>query len=85
MKNGNSENGNSENGFDSIAEHLRRQDVALELLVHHVAYVEAILAALVFETLPEKSRRRFNKLRVKILSHINDDMIAELEHKLENL
>jgi len=46
---------NSEHDFDSIAELLQRQTVVLEVLVHHLAGVEAAALVLVLQTLPEEA------------------------------
>ena len=77
-------NNNSEHDFDSIAEILRRQSAVLELLVHHLAYVEAAIAVLVVRTFPEEARDTVKELKDYLLSEINDKMKAELERNLED-
>jgi len=79
-------NGNSEHDFDSIAELLRRQGAVLEILVHHLAYVEATLGALLVEMLPDEAAlHKAKKLKDQILSKINDKMKADLERALDEL
>ena len=78
-------NDNSEHDFDSIAELLRRQNAVLEILVRHMAYVEATVSALVIETVPDEAAlNEVKKLKHDILSNINDKMKAELERLLED-
>ena len=78
-------NGNNEHDFDSIAELLLRQNAALEILVHHLAYVEAAVAALTVQTVPSKAAlRKLKKLKDNVLSKINDKMKADLERLLED-
>jgi hypothetical protein len=77
MKNG------SKHDFDSIAELLRRQDVLLEVLVDHLASVEAT-ALLLLQMLPEESLNDVKEVKDYFLSKINDKMKAELERNLED-
>ena len=80
-------NGSSEHNFDLIAELLRRQNAVFELLVHHLAYVEATVSTLLVKTLRYKDKEevhKMKKLRDHILPKINDKMEAELERNLED-
>jgi hypothetical protein len=78
-------NGNSEHDFESIAETLRRQNAALEVLMHHLAYVEAAVAALTFQMVPdEAARHKLKKLKDGVLSRINDTMGEHLERLIED-
>src|SRR5262245_41116530 len=54
-------NGNSEHDFDSIAELLRPQNAAFEVLPHHLAYVEATVSTLLVKTLPHKDKADVRK------------------------
>lgn len=78
-------NNNIEHDFDSIAEVLRRQNCVLEILVHHLAYVEATLGVLAVKTFPDHAHGTVKELRAHILSEINEKLKAELERKLEEL
>jgi hypothetical protein len=78
-------NGNSEQDFDSIAETLRRQNAVLEILVHHLAYVEAAVGALTFQMVPDEAALdELKKLKDKVLSRINDTMGEHLERLIED-
>jgi hypothetical protein len=75
---------NSVHDFDSIAEHLRRQNVSLEVLVHHVASVEATAFVLALQTLDEEALQTVKEVKDEILSEIHKRIIAEAEHDLED-
>lgn len=81
----NMKNGSNEHNFESITETLRRQNAALEILVHHLAYVEAAVGALTFQIVPdEAARRRLKKLKDRVLSRINNKMGEDLERLIED-
>lgn len=81
----NMKNGSNEHNFESIAETLRRQNAALEILVHHLAYIEAAVAALTFQMVPdEAARHKLKKLKDAVLSQINDKMGEDLERLIED-
>jgi hypothetical protein len=77
-------NDNSEHDFDSIAELLQRQTVVLEVLVHHLAGVEAAALVLVLQTLPEEALNTVREVKDHILSEIHEKMIADTEHDFED-
>jgi len=77
-------NGNSEHDFDSIADLLRRQNVFLEVLVHHLAGVEAAVLVLVQQTLPEEALHAVREVEDHILSDIHEKIIAEAERDFED-
>jgi len=76
-------NDNSEHDFDSIAE-LRRQNAFLEVLVHHLAGVEAAALVLVHQTLPEESLDTVREVKDHILSEIHEKLITEAERDFED-
>jgi hypothetical protein len=77
-------NDNSEHDFDSIAELLRRQNAFLEVLVHHLAGVEAAALVLVLQTLPEEALHTVKEVKDHILSEIHEKIIAEAERDFED-
>ena len=77
-------NENSEHDFDSIAELLRHQNVMLEILVHHLAGVEAAAFVLVLQTLPEEALDTVREVKDQILSGIHKRIIAEAERDFED-
>jgi hypothetical protein len=72
-------NDNREHDFDSIADLLRRQNVFLEVLVHHLAGVEAAAYVLVLQTLPEEALGTVKEVKDHILSEIHKRILAEAE------
>jgi hypothetical protein len=77
-------NDNRENDFDSIAELLHRQNVFLEVLVHHQASIEAAALVLVLQTLPEEALHTVKEVKDHILSEIHEKLIAEAERDFED-
>ncbi len=77
-------NDNSEHDLDSIAEILCRQNVFLEILVHHVASVEATAFMLALQTLDEEALGTVKEVKDEILSEIHKRIIAEAEHDFED-
>jgi len=73
----------SEHDFDSIADLLRRQNVFLEVLVHHLAGVEAAVLVLVLQTLPEESLDTVREVKDHILSGIHERITDEAEQDFE--
>jgi hypothetical protein len=49
--------GNGQHDFDFIAQLLRHQNAMLDVLLHHLAHVEATLFALTLKALPEENLR----------------------------
>ena len=47
--------GNGQHDFDFIAQLLRHQNAILDVLLHHLAHVEATLFALTLKALPEEN------------------------------
>ncbi len=76
-------NDNSDHDFDSITELLRRQGVLMEILVDHLANVEAT-AHLLLQTLPWESLDDVQEMKDYFLSKMNDKMKGELERNLED-
>lgn len=74
---------NNEDNFDSMAELLRRQGVLMEILVDHLANVEAT-AHLLLQTLPWESLDDVQEMKHYFLSRMNDKMKGELERNLED-
>jgi ABC-type proline/glycine betaine transport system permease subunit len=78
-------NGNSEHDFDSIAETQRRQNAVLEILVQHLAYVEATVSVLAVQAVPDEAAlHEVKKLKDDVLSKISGKIKAELERLLED-
>jgi hypothetical protein len=74
---------NYEHDPESISELLRRQGVFMEILVDHLANVEAT-AHLLLQTLPWESLNDVQEMKDYFLSKINDKIKAELERNLED-
>ena len=71
--------------FDSIADLVHRQGVFLEILIHHLAAVEATVLVLALHTLPDGTLRTVKEVENEILSEIHRRLIAEVEHNLDEL
>ena len=78
-------NGKTEHDFDSIAELLRRQSDALDVLLRHVAWAEAIVTALTLKTLSGENLDRAKSMKDYIQPMIYDEMIAEIEDALDEV
>lgn len=77
-------NGNSQQDFDSIVERLAYQNTLLEVLLDHVAVVEATVSVLMVQTLPDKDLRVARKLRDQILSEISNKIVNKVKRYLED-
>jgi hypothetical protein len=76
---------NSEHDLEFISELLCDQNAFLEVLVDHVAHVEAALSLLVLQTLPEKVLYKVKEFKDHILSDIHERLAAEAEGDAEDL
>jgi len=71
--------------FDSIADLVHRQGVFLEILIHHLAAVEATVLVLALHRLPDETLRTVKEVEDEILSRIHARLVAEVEHNLDEL
>jgi hypothetical protein len=78
-------NGNTEHDLDSIAQLLRRQNAVLDVLLRHLAWSEATLGALTLKTLSDENLSQAKAMKDYIQPMIYDEMIAEIERKLDKL
>jgi len=78
-------NDNSEHDSDSVAEHMRRQNSVLEVLLSHLAHVEATLTALTVKTLSEKNLCTAKGMKDYMQPKIYGEMIAEIKRNLDDL
>ncbi len=82
-------NGYKEHDLDSIAKLLRQHHVVFEVLLQHVASIEATVLTLLVKTLPDKDKadvhktNDLKKLIDRTLSEITNKIEADLERKLE--
>jgi hypothetical protein len=77
-------NGNNEHDFDSIADHLRHQDAVLEVLLHHLANVEATVTALTLKSLSDKNSYAVKRLKEYMQPKIYGKMIAGILRNLDD-
>ena len=75
----------SKHDFDSIADLVHRQGVFLEILVHHLATVEATVLVLALHRLPDETLGTVKEMENEILSKIHGRLLAEVEHNLDEL
>lgn len=78
-------NGNGKHDFDFIVELLRGQDAVLEVLLCHLAYVEATLTALTVKTLSNENLRTAKGMKDYMQPKIYGGMIAEIKRNLDEL
>jgi len=76
---------NNKHDFDSIADLVHRQGVFLELLIHHLAAVQATVLVLALHRLPDETLRTVKAVEDEILSEIHGRLVAEVEHNLDEL
>ena len=74
--------GNGQHDFDSIAQLLRQQNAILDVLLDHLAHVEATLFALTVKALPEENLRIAKSMKDHLQPKIYSDMMAEVEQNL---
>jgi hypothetical protein len=77
-------NGSTKHDFDSIAELLRQQNAALEVLLSHFAHTEAALLALTVKILPEENLAIAKRLKDHMQSQIYAEMMDEIQRKLDD-
>jgi len=77
-------NGNTNHDFDSISGRLDYQDIVLDVLLDHLAGLEATVLALMAQTLSNEDLRMAKRLRGRILSEISDKIVAEVKRNLED-
>ena len=75
-------NGNSGHDFDSIIELLRKQHAVLDVLLRHLARVEAMVFAVSSHTLTDDDLRIVKRLKDHTYEKIWDDIIAEVKREL---
>jgi hypothetical protein len=75
-------NGNTQDDFDSIAQLLRAQNAVLEVLVHHLAHVEATLFALAIKALSNDKFIAAKHLKDHLQPTFYADMMAQAERNL---
>jgi hypothetical protein len=78
-------NNNNKYDFDSIADLVHRQGVFLEILIHHLATVEATVLVLALHRLPDQTLGTVKEVEDEILSKIHGRLVAEAEHNLDEL
>jgi hypothetical protein len=78
-------NDNNKHDFDSIADLVHRQGVFLEILIHHLAAVEATMLVLALDRLPDETLRTVKEVKDQILSEIHGRLVAEREHNVDEL
>jgi hypothetical protein len=76
---------NDKHDCDSIADLVYRQGVFLEILVHHLATVEATVLVLALHSLPDETLGTVKEVENEILSKIHGRLLAEVEHNLDEL
>jgi hypothetical protein len=77
-------NGNSEHDLDSIVERLEYQHTLSEVLLDHVAFVEATVSVLMDQTLPDEDLRVVKRLRDQILPEISNKIVNKVKRYLED-
>jgi hypothetical protein len=76
-------NGKTEHDFDSIAEVLRHQNAKLQVLLRHLAHVEATLSVLTVKTIADENLTLAKALKDHTYEEIYGEMIAEVERNLD--
>ena len=75
-------NGNHQENFESVAKLLRYQNAILDVLLHHLAHVEATLFALTVKALPAEKLYIAKSMKDHLQPTIYSDMMAEVERNL---
>jgi len=77
-------NGNTRHDLDSIAQLLRAQNAVLEVVLHHLAHLEATLFALAVKALPNEKFIAAKRLKDHLQPTIHGDMMARAERDLRD-